>query len=39
MKMHNISYFRKRERVAKILDNRNTYTKMVEDEAIKKVVG
>ena len=32
--MHSISYFRHREKVAKVLEGRNAYTKMVEDEAI-----
>ena len=34
MEMHSISYFRRREKVAKILTDRNAYTKMVEDKAI-----
>ena len=35
--MHSISLFRRREKVAKVLENRNTYTRMMEDEAISKL--
>jgi len=32
------SFFRRRERVARVLEGRNTYSKMKEDEAIEKVM-
>ena len=34
VQLHSTTLFRRREKVAKVLENRNTYTRMMEDEAI-----
>ena len=33
------SFFRRREAMAKVFKERNTYSKMVEDEAVAKIMG
>ena len=34
VQLHSTTLFRRREKVAKVLEGRNAYSKMVEDEAI-----